>query len=104
MADERNTLEWPSIRQFHREVCSRINRFLTVAEAAGAKGKGKSLRSERMQAGPAPDPNPNPNPDPAPSPARPQPIPNKTVTRPTQAILPPGTAVNAGTSSARVHL
>ena len=34
MADERNTLEWPSIRQFHREVCSRITRFLTVAEAA----------------------------------------------------------------------
>jgi len=34
MTDDRNTLEWPSINQFHREVCSRIKRFLTVAEAA----------------------------------------------------------------------
>ena len=34
MADERNTLEWPSIVQFHREVCYRVHRFLTVAEAA----------------------------------------------------------------------
>ena len=34
MADERNTLEWPSIAQFHREVCYRVHRFLTVAEAA----------------------------------------------------------------------
>tara|TARA_B100000795_G_C22708380_1_gene402511 strand:- start:66 stop:1001 length:936 start_codon:yes stop_codon:yes gene_type:complete len=34
MTDNRNTLEWPSIDQFHREVCFRINRFLTVAEAA----------------------------------------------------------------------
>lgn len=32
--DDRNPLEWPSIKQFHREVCFRINRFLTVAEAA----------------------------------------------------------------------
>ena len=34
MADERNTIEWPSIAQFHREVCYRVHRFLTVAEAA----------------------------------------------------------------------
>lgn len=34
MTNNRNTLEWPSIDQFHREVCFRINRFLTVAEAA----------------------------------------------------------------------
>lgn len=34
MGEERNTLAWPSIEQYPREVASRINRFFAVAEAA----------------------------------------------------------------------
>lgn len=34
MTEERNTLAWPSIEQFPREVCSRINRFFECADRA----------------------------------------------------------------------
>lgn len=48
MSEERNTLPWPSIEQLPREVCHRINRFLSVADTAAVviqrAHRGASLR------------------------------------------------------------
>ena len=55
MAEERNTLAWPSIEQFPREIARRINRFFDCAEAYGRDNQaeralGTALAGRRAEA------------------------------------------------------